>query len=121
MSMHEIPLSTLEEMGLRRHGLTVGSPSQLSDVFRQGVAWVLSQQAAQPVALGKALERECTDPRACTFHRKCLGKCHQPLTNANTAMKLRSTDAAAQPQQATEARESLGWSAADESSFKEQR
>lgn len=49
MSMHEIPLSTLEEMGLRRHGLTVGSPSQLSDVFRQGVAWVLSQQAAQPV------------------------------------------------------------------------
>ena len=28
---------------------------------------------------------------------------------------------AAQAQQATEARESLGWSAADESSFKEQR
>lgn len=65
-------------------------------------AALAAQQAAQPVALGKALERECTDPRACTFHRECLGKCHQPLTNANTAMKLRSTDAAAQPQQATD-------------------
>ena len=50
MSMHKKPLTPLEEEGLRKHGLAIGTPSQLSDVFRHGVAWALSQQAAQPVA-----------------------------------------------------------------------
>lgn len=40
MSMHKKPLTPLEEAGLRSHGLEVGKPSQLSDAFRQGVAWV---------------------------------------------------------------------------------
>lgn len=39
MSMHKIPLTQIEEEGLRNHGLDRGTPSQLSDVFRQGVAW----------------------------------------------------------------------------------
>lgn len=48
MSMHKVPLSKLEEEGLKLHGLSVGKPNQLSDAFRQGVAWALSQQA-EPV------------------------------------------------------------------------
>ena len=44
MSMHKVPLSKLEEEGLKLHGLLVGKPSQLSDAFRQGIAWALSQQ-----------------------------------------------------------------------------
>ena len=39
MSMHRIPLTPTEEAGLRAHGLDIGTPSQLSDAFRQGVAW----------------------------------------------------------------------------------
>ena len=41
MSMHKIPLTPTEESGLRAHGLDIGTPSQLSDAFRQGVAWGL--------------------------------------------------------------------------------
>ena len=53
MSMHKTPLTQLEEEGLRAHGLPVGTPSQLSDVFRHGVAWALkAQQVGQePVYL----------------------------------------------------------------------
>ena len=43
MSLHRKPLTRLEEDGLRAHGLDIGTPSQLSDVFRQGVAWALAQ------------------------------------------------------------------------------
>jgi hypothetical protein len=39
MSMHKIPLNRTEEEGLRAHGLDIGTPSQLSDAFRLGVAW----------------------------------------------------------------------------------
>lgn len=41
MSMHKTPLSKMEEEGLLKHGLQVGAPSQLSDTFRQGIAWAL--------------------------------------------------------------------------------
>ncbi len=50
MSMHKIPLTPLEESGLKAHGLGIGTPSQLSDAFRQGVAWAyesLRQQLAE--------------------------------------------------------------------------
>ena len=43
MSMHKKPLTRLEEEGLRAHGLPIGTPSQLSDVFRHGVAWAAAQ------------------------------------------------------------------------------
>jgi len=68
MSMHKIPLTQLEEDGLRAHGLDIGSPSQLSDVFRHGIKWALEQTAPQPENSGltpegyadyAALEAEC--------------------------------------------------------------
>lgn len=39
MSMHIKPLTPIEEAGLRAHGLPVGTPSQLADAFRLGMAW----------------------------------------------------------------------------------
>lgn len=46
MSMHKIPLTAHEEEGLRKHGLDIGTPSQLSDVFRQGMKWQAARQQA---------------------------------------------------------------------------
>ena len=46
MSMHNTPLTDLEREGLSRHLLAIEYPSQLADVFRQGMAWALSK--AQP-------------------------------------------------------------------------
>lgn len=37
------PLTTLERKGLIRHHLPTDTPSQLSDAFRLGMAFVLSQ------------------------------------------------------------------------------
>jgi hypothetical protein len=39
--MNKKPLTELEEAGLEAHGLDVGTPSQLSDVFRHGIAWAI--------------------------------------------------------------------------------
>lgn len=39
MSMHKIPLTILEEEGLRKYGLRIGTASQLSDAFRLGMKW----------------------------------------------------------------------------------
>jgi len=39
MSMHRIPLTEIEMAGLTTHGLPIGKPSQLSDVFRHGIKW----------------------------------------------------------------------------------
>ena len=39
MSMHKIPLSKVEQEGLKAHHLPIGTPSQLSDSFRLGIAW----------------------------------------------------------------------------------
>tara|TARA_R110000764_G_scaffold40882_2_gene91461 strand:+ start:3019 stop:3387 length:369 start_codon:yes stop_codon:yes gene_type:complete len=41
--MHKILLTKLELTGLIAHGLEVNKPSQLSDVFRQGVAWAIAE------------------------------------------------------------------------------
>jgi hypothetical protein len=52
VSNHKTPLTDLERKGLEAHGLGrhIGQPSQLADVFRQGVAWALANTppAAQP-------------------------------------------------------------------------
>lgn len=45
MSMHKIPLSTLEQEGLEKHHLSVGKPSKLSDCFRFGMSWAKSHTA----------------------------------------------------------------------------
>jgi hypothetical protein len=39
MSMHNVPLTDIELNGLIKHGLDIGTPSQLADAFRRGVAW----------------------------------------------------------------------------------
>lgn len=43
MSMHRVPLTDLERSGLRAHGLPIGTPSQLSDVFRQGIRFAVAR------------------------------------------------------------------------------
>jgi len=53
MSMHKIPLTPIEESGLRAHGLDIGKPSQLSDAFRQGVRYASTQLPSQG---GEAVE-----------------------------------------------------------------
>ena len=53
MSMHKIPLTPIEESGLRAHGLDIGKPSQLSDAFRQGVRYASAQLQSQ---VGEAVE-----------------------------------------------------------------
>jgi hypothetical protein len=37
MSMHKVPLTELERSGLEKSGLSISTPSQLSDAFRSGV------------------------------------------------------------------------------------
>ena len=51
MSMHKIPLTPLEEEGLRLHGLPIGTPSQRSDTFRQGVAWAIKAAPTPPQSM----------------------------------------------------------------------
>ena len=43
MSMHNIPLTELEEEGLKLHGLPISTPSQLADAFRLGMNWAITQ------------------------------------------------------------------------------
>jgi len=58
MSMHRIPLTTCEEEGLRKHGLNVGTPSQMSDCFRLGVSWGEAQAMLSSPATAPCLDRE---------------------------------------------------------------
>lgn len=51
MSMHLKPMTPEEESGLRAHGLPVGTPSQLADAFRLGMAW--SEKARAEAALAE--------------------------------------------------------------------
>lgn len=66
MSMHKIPLTPPEEEGLRLHGLPIGTPSQRSDTFRQGVAWGIgeakrlteeNERRRKDAAVGAAIQR----------------------------------------------------------------
>lgn len=87
-----------------------GTPDKLLRAIYQAMLAARPQQPAQavpepvPVALAKAMQCVCDDPGCCAFHRRCMGRCHEPLTNANTALRLRATDEqaamlAAAPQQ----------------------
>lgn len=55
MSMHKIPLTELERAGLTAHGLDIGKPSQLSDVFRHGVKWALDNAVPQWIPVSERL------------------------------------------------------------------
>ena len=50
MSMHLKPMTPEEESGLRAHGLPVGTPSQLADAFRLGMAWADKARAESTLA-----------------------------------------------------------------------
>lgn len=58
MSMHKIPLSDTERAGLSAHGLDIGRPSQLSDAFRQGIAWCQGSELSAALAKVEELERD---------------------------------------------------------------
>ena len=56
--MHKVPLTDLELAGLILHRMPVGSPSQLSDAFRLGMAWCANNpQKKEPVT---PLIEKCT-------------------------------------------------------------
>lgn len=62
MSMHKKPLTPLERAGLEAHGLDIGTPSQLSDVFRQGVAFAIAANApGEPEGEKSVVVIRCTD------------------------------------------------------------
>lgn len=48
MSMHRKPLTPLELEGLIKHGLPIGTASQLSDCFRLGILWTKQQEISLP-------------------------------------------------------------------------
>ena len=62
MSMHKIPLTPTEEAGLKAHGLqrNIGKPSQLADVFRQGVAWGIAAERDRICAAIKEEDDHCS-------------------------------------------------------------
>lgn len=59
MSMHKVLLTIIEEGGLKAHGLDISKPSQLSDAFRQGVAWGLDN--SQPKKMTREEGQACFD------------------------------------------------------------
>lgn len=79
MSMHKKPLTRLEEDGLRAHGLFIGTPSQLSDAFRQGVAWALAQPAAECnhrfMYFGDQKRRRCADCNTVEPEQQPVAEC----------------------------------------------
>lgn len=78
MSMHKIPLTQTEEAGLIAHGLDIGTPSQLSDAFRQGVAWGQKEgrEACADVDKDTIIEKELEkpDPIAWLFKKENTGR-----------------------------------------------
>lgn len=88
MSNHKTPLTKLEKDGLIAHGLGrhIGKPSQLADVFRQGVAWALAHHPApthQPV-----LVRDLAEILGATVPEVCdaLAECGGPRLSTNMAV-----------------------------------
>ena len=61
MSMHRIPLTELERAGLINHGLDVGKPSQLSDVFRHGMKWATDNSVIKWISVGDRLPKHGDD------------------------------------------------------------
>lgn len=73
------------------------APVLLDEIDRLRAALAAQQAGPDPLlvmALKKVRAIGCTDPHACAYHGKCVGRCVQPLLNANTALSLRATDAA---------------------------
>lgn len=90
MSMHKTPLTEIERAGLQAHGLDIGTPSQLSDVFRQGVAWAQDYAILHPSAAEKSEPVVITDNALREFWRSKGGDFHGPFieTGAMPESKL---------------------------------
>ncbi len=58
MSMHEKPLTVIEETGLIAHGFgrDIGRPSMAADIFRCGVAWGQSSKEEKIADIEKEIE-----------------------------------------------------------------
>lgn len=58
MSMHNKPLTTIEETGLIAHGFgrDIGRPSMTADIFRTGVAWGQMTTADQIASIQQQIE-----------------------------------------------------------------
>lgn len=65
MSSHKIPLTDLERSGLIAHGFesSIGRPSQVVDIFRQGIAWALMSEDDRAIAVDQ--RREIDAPLQC--------------------------------------------------------
>lgn len=72
MSMHKVPLTPIEEAGLRAHGLDIGTPSQLSDAFRQGVRFAQGFYPSVPLSVwyGPMPESNGKSNYTAILHRK---------------------------------------------------
>ena len=49
MSLHNKKPTDYERKGLEAHGLSADKPSQLSDCFRLGMVWALSNKDLTPI------------------------------------------------------------------------
>ena len=70
--MHKKPLTELERQGLRLHGLDIGTPSQLSDCFRLGVAWASEQLEQKLAEAEKQNEWVSVEDRLPEYGTPCL-------------------------------------------------
>jgi hypothetical protein len=90
MSMHKIPLTALEEEGLRNHGLPIGVPSQLSDTFRHGVAWAVKSTDSELAALrAEEAERKLADKdRDRRYHMDAINRLASFLALSGTSFEV---------------------------------
>jgi hypothetical protein len=84
MSMHKVPLTPTEDVGLRAHGLDTRNPSQLSDAFRFGVAWGLNAalRACEDERLGEIIENSDQAYENAITH--CLSGIRRLVPHADT-------------------------------------
>lgn len=95
MSMHKKPLTPLEEEGLRLHHLDIGIPSQLSDSFRNGMAWA-QRNSEQDLPIHKANTDKLAELALYCVQRKigCAGQeAHEAIMLHCDALVSQLTDA----------------------------
>ncbi|MDO9179123.1 MAG: hypothetical protein Q7U16_12530 [Agitococcus sp.] len=70
--MHQKALTQNEDEGLRLHGLKTGTPSQLSDAFRLGMAWQLSLEKNPVKSMRFSHLSDCAINREPSFNNSLL-------------------------------------------------
>lgn len=84
MSIHRIQLTELERTGLINHGLAVGSPSQLSDVFRHGMKWATDNSVMKWISVNDQLPPV---GERCLFYMPLAEQSGDSVVAVKTAMK----------------------------------